>query len=139
MGYGRWMMEDGRWDMGGGVGAATVSWIVQPGVRISYIQSPISDAFLEGTKKGAFRVFKCSSGIGLTRTFDRLSQTGRSRRILRRRELAIPGGWRKLELKCSESVHNCYRLNRRSKSSSKGLRLDWTAAQSISWSTMSYP
>ena len=53
--------------------------------------------------------------------------------------LAIPGGWPKLELKCSESVHNCYRLNRRSKSSSKGLRLDWTAAQSISWSTMSYP
>ena len=74
-----------------GMGAATVSWIIQPGGRISYIQSSISDAFVEGTKKGAFRVFKCFSGIGLTRPFDRLSQTGRSRRILRRRESGVPG------------------------------------------------
>jgi hypothetical protein len=53
MGDGRWemgdeMMGDGRW-------AATVSWIIQPGGRISYIQSSMSDAFVEGTKKGAFR------------------------------------------------------------------------------------
>ena len=92
-------MGDGRWEMGYGMGAATVSSTIQPGGRVSYIQSSISDAFVKGTKKGAFRVFKCSSGIGLTRPFDRLSQTGRSRRILRRRELAIPGGWPKLELK----------------------------------------
>jgi hypothetical protein len=54
---GNWKMGDemmgyGIWDMGYGVGAATVSWIIQPGGRISYIQSSISDAFVEGTKKG---------------------------------------------------------------------------------------
>jgi hypothetical protein len=56
MGYGIWdmgdeMMGDGRW-------AVTISWIIQPRGRISYIQSSISDAFDEGPKKrGAFRVF----------------------------------------------------------------------------------
>jgi hypothetical protein len=49
---GNWKMGDGIWKMGYGVGAATVSWIIQPGGRISYIQSSISDAFVEGTKKG---------------------------------------------------------------------------------------
>jgi hypothetical protein len=41
---GRSEMEDGIWKMG----TATVSWTIQPGGRISYIQSSISDAFLEG-------------------------------------------------------------------------------------------
>jgi hypothetical protein len=77
--------------MGYGMGTATVSWTIQLGGRVSYVQFSISDAFFEGTKKGAFRVFKYSSGIGLTRPFDRLSQTGRSRRILRRRESGDPG------------------------------------------------
>jgi hypothetical protein len=52
MGYRRWDMEVGIWKMGYGMRAATVSWIIQPGGRISYIQSSISDAFVEGTKKG---------------------------------------------------------------------------------------
>jgi hypothetical protein len=55
MGYGIWDMGYGRWEMGDGMGAATVSWIVQPRGRISYIQSSISDAFVEGTKKGGAR------------------------------------------------------------------------------------
>ena len=62
MGDGIWEMEDGiwelgvgSWELGDGVGAATVSWTIQPGGRVSYIQSSISDAFVEGTKKGAFR------------------------------------------------------------------------------------
>ena len=53
---GIWEMGDGRWDYG--MRTATVSWIIQPGGRISYIQSSISDAFFEGTKKGSFRLFK---------------------------------------------------------------------------------
>jgi hypothetical protein len=52
MEVGRWKMGYGRWEMGYGMRAATVSWIIQPGGRISYIQSSISDAFVEGTKKG---------------------------------------------------------------------------------------
>jgi hypothetical protein len=54
MGDGRWEMGDGRWEMGDGMGAATVSWTIQPGGRVSYIQSSISDAFVEGTKKERF-------------------------------------------------------------------------------------
>ena len=50
-------MGDGGWDMGYGVGAATVSWTIQPGGRVSYIQSSISDAFVEGTKKGGRFVY----------------------------------------------------------------------------------
>jgi hypothetical protein len=49
--------------MGYGVGAATVSWIIQPGGRISYIQSSISDAFVEGTKKGGVPCIYGSSRI----------------------------------------------------------------------------
>jgi hypothetical protein len=59
MGDGIWEMGDGRWDMGYGMGTATVSWTIQPGGRVSYVQFSISDAFFEGTKKGAFRVFIC--------------------------------------------------------------------------------
>ena len=64
MGYGRWEMGDGRWDYG--MRTATVSWIIQPGGRISYIQSSISDAFFEGTKKGSFRLFKYFREGGMT-------------------------------------------------------------------------
>ena len=52
---GIWELGVGSWELGDGVGAATVSWIIQPGGRIYYIQSSMSDAFVEGTKKGAFR------------------------------------------------------------------------------------
>jgi hypothetical protein len=48
-------LEGGNWKFGDGMRTATVSWIIQPGGRISYIQSSISDAFVEGTKKGSFR------------------------------------------------------------------------------------